>query len=44
VQLEVTMTNAWSKGGPRAVMQEAPKRLEAEGWKSVRPALSVTVR
>jgi hypothetical protein len=44
VQLEADMTKAWSEGGSREVMQEAPKRLEAEGWESVRLALSVTVR
>ena len=44
VQLEAEMAKAWSECGSREVMQEAPKRLEAEGWESVGVALSVTVR
>ena len=44
VEIEVSSSKAWSKGGSSQVRQEAPKRLEAEGWDSVRPALSVTVR
>ena len=44
VCLEVSMTNAWAESGSSQVVQEAPKRLEAQGWDTVRPALSVTVR
>ncbi|KAF9056034.1 hypothetical protein BJ165DRAFT_1521989 [Panaeolus papilionaceus] len=41
---EVQKFGAWSKVGPKVVMEEAPKRLRKEGWNSVRPAISTTVR
>ncbi|KAI0757372.1 hypothetical protein C8Q80DRAFT_1282310 [Daedaleopsis nitida] len=41
---EINYRRAWSNSGAREVMVEAPKRLAAEGWDSVRPALSLTVR
>ena len=44
VHLELSITKDWSNCGSREVMQEAPKLLNAEGWDSVRPALSLTVR
>ncbi|KAI0762752.1 hypothetical protein C8Q74DRAFT_1371747 [Fomes fomentarius] len=34
----------WADGGYSRVMEELPGRLAAEGWDSVRPALSLTVR
>ncbi|KAH9939041.1 uncharacterized protein BXZ73DRAFT_44042 [Epithele typhae] len=36
--------NAWLQFGAQRVMKEVPRRLEKEGWSSVRPALSITVR
>jgi hypothetical protein len=44
VSFEAMKARAWVESGPEGVMQEAPKRLEAEGWDAVRPALSITVR
>lgn len=37
-------SKAWSRGGPQIVKEEALKRLAEEGWDSLRPALSITVR
>ncbi|KAF9791984.1 hypothetical protein BJ322DRAFT_1215294 [Thelephora terrestris] len=44
MSFEAMKAKAWVESGPEGVMQEAPKRLEAEGWDAVRPALSITVR
>ncbi|KAH9846628.1 hypothetical protein C2E23DRAFT_890715 [Lenzites betulinus] len=44
VLFELSQTKAWSEGGSRRVIAEAPVRLAAEGWDSLRPALSLTVR
>lgn len=44
VEHEVNLTKAWSGSSSKEVIQEAPKRLEAEGWECVRPSLSTTVR
>jgi hypothetical protein len=41
---EAALAKAWSMSSSGEVIQEAPKRLEAEGWESVRSALSTTVR
>ncbi|KAJ8488725.1 hypothetical protein ONZ51_g3369 [Trametes cubensis] len=41
---ELTETRAWSNGSSRTVMQDAPKRLQEEGWDATRPALAITVR
>ncbi|KAL1738541.1 hypothetical protein HDZ31DRAFT_13725, partial [Schizophyllum fasciatum] len=44
VMSECMTVNAWTKTGPETIMREVPTRLEREGWDSVRPALSVTIR
>ncbi|KJA14493.1 hypothetical protein HYPSUDRAFT_49121 [Hypholoma sublateritium FD-334 SS-4] len=44
VLFEVHYYKAWSRGGPQVVKEEALKRLAQEGWASLRPALSITVR
>ncbi|KAI0735557.1 hypothetical protein C8Q76DRAFT_668224 [Earliella scabrosa] len=44
VIFETTARTAWISSGAQEVIEEAPKRLEREGWQSVRPALSLTVR
>jgi hypothetical protein len=45
VTFEVDNSNAaWTEGGPELVIEEAQQRLRKEGWDSLRPALSVTIR
>ena len=44
VESECRTVNAWTKTGPEEIMREVPTRLASEGWKGVRPALSVTIR
>ncbi|KAL1712720.1 hypothetical protein EV715DRAFT_259236 [Schizophyllum commune] len=44
VESECRTVNAWTKTGPEEIMREVPARLASEGWKGVRPALSVTIR
>ena len=44
VIFETSARTAWISSGAQEVIEEAPKRLEREGWQSVRPALSLTVR
>jgi hypothetical protein len=41
---EAQKCNAWTEGGPELVIEEAQQRLRKEGWGSLRPALSVTIR
>ncbi|KAI0688062.1 hypothetical protein C8T65DRAFT_675219, partial [Cerioporus squamosus] len=41
---EITQARAWPESGSRDVMKQVPERLRTEGWDSVRPALSLTVR
>ncbi|TDL17198.1 hypothetical protein BD410DRAFT_730356 [Rickenella mellea] len=44
VLIENQARRAWLQHGPEEVMQLAQIRLREEGWKTTRPALSVTVR
>ncbi|KAJ7270795.1 hypothetical protein C8J57DRAFT_292412 [Mycena rebaudengoi] len=44
VAFEAAATRAWVEGGPEVVIKEALVRQRKEGWNSVRPAISVTVR
>ncbi|KAI0688061.1 hypothetical protein C8T65DRAFT_675215 [Cerioporus squamosus] len=46
LMFEMTRFSAdqWTNSGSRELMEVAPKRLATEGWDSVRPALSITVR
>ncbi|KAL7285807.1 hypothetical protein ACG7TL_000916 [Trametes sanguinea] len=44
VMVEITKSRAWTDGSARTVMEEAPKRVQSEGWETTRLALSVTVR
>ncbi|KAI0688063.1 hypothetical protein C8T65DRAFT_127226 [Cerioporus squamosus] len=41
---ETKTRNGWMNSGCREIIGEIPKRLESEGWDSVRPAISITVR
>ncbi|KAK2462606.1 hypothetical protein APHAL10511_005339 [Amanita phalloides] len=41
---EATHSKAWVDSGSKDVMIQAPKRLQSQGWDSVRPAIQVTVR
>ncbi|RPD81621.1 hypothetical protein L226DRAFT_606904 [Lentinus tigrinus ALCF2SS1-7] len=41
---EMAANRGWIASGSREVMDTTPKRLATEGWASVRPALSTTVR
>ncbi|TRM66264.1 hypothetical protein BD626DRAFT_546575 [Schizophyllum amplum] len=43
-QSECNTVRAWTSTGPEGIMRELPERLAREGWSSVRPALSVTLR
>lgn len=44
VAFEAQATKSWHKSGPEVVKREVHRRLKNEGWDSVRPALSTTVR
>jgi hypothetical protein len=44
VTFEAQKSEAWTEGGPELIIEEAQKRLRKEGWDSLRPALSVTIR
>ncbi|RPD81620.1 hypothetical protein L226DRAFT_541311 [Lentinus tigrinus ALCF2SS1-7] len=44
MMFEFTQSKAWTDNGSREVITQVPKRLRTEGWDSVRPALSLTVR
>lgn len=44
VTFEAAVHKAWVRGGAKTIKQEAPQRLKKEGWESVRPALSITIR
>ncbi|KAL0575571.1 hypothetical protein V5O48_006415 [Marasmius crinis-equi] len=44
LQLENGHYRSWVQFGPEKILKEAESRLAAEGWDSVRPALSVTIR
>ncbi|CDO72727.1 hypothetical protein BN946_scf184990.g10 [Trametes cinnabarina] len=44
VVVEVSQSRAWKDGGAKTVMEEAPKRVQREGWDTTRFALAVTVR
>jgi hypothetical protein len=41
---EAQRQKAWVEGGPELIIKEARERLRREGWSSVRPALSTTIR
>ncbi|KAI0666285.1 hypothetical protein C8Q78DRAFT_464630 [Trametes maxima] len=41
---EMTKTQAWADASAQGVMEDAPRRLASQGWRAVRPALSMTVR
>jgi hypothetical protein len=41
---EAQKRRAWTEGGPELIINEAQKRLRKEGWDSVRPALTTTIR
>ncbi|KAJ2927281.1 hypothetical protein H1R20_g9810, partial [Candolleomyces eurysporus] len=44
-ELENQLFRGWVESeGPTSIKKEAPERLEAEGWNSVRAALDVTIR
>ncbi|KAJ7592876.1 hypothetical protein C8J56DRAFT_1045329 [Mycena floridula] len=43
-KLEVLQNRIWLTAGPQLVMEEALDRQRNEGWGSVRPALSSTIR
>ncbi|KAI9059649.1 hypothetical protein FKP32DRAFT_1579551 [Trametes sanguinea] len=42
--VEISKSRAWTDGSARTVMEEAPKRVQREGWGITRLSLSVTVR
>ncbi|KAF8215758.1 hypothetical protein K438DRAFT_1704631 [Mycena galopus ATCC 62051] len=44
VKFEGEYYQAWGKGGSKTVCEQAPGRLDKEGWSSVGPALCMTVR
>ncbi|KAJ7109813.1 hypothetical protein C8R44DRAFT_263390 [Mycena epipterygia] len=44
VKFEGEYYQAWGKGGSKIVCEQAPGRLQREGWSSVGPALCMTVR
>ncbi|KAL0575570.1 hypothetical protein V5O48_006414 [Marasmius crinis-equi] len=44
MKIENEHYRSWMQSGPEKVFNEAERRLAAEGWNSVRPALSTTVR
>ncbi|KAJ7755028.1 hypothetical protein DFH07DRAFT_822661 [Mycena maculata] len=44
VKFEGEYYQAWGKGGSKLVCEQAPGRLQKEGWSSVGPALCMTVR
>lgn len=44
VKMLTTEYRPWGDEGPQQVIEEANKRINTEGWTSVRPALSTTIR
>jgi hypothetical protein len=44
VTIEAAASRTWVEAGPEVVINEALARQRTEGWNSVRPAISVTVR
>jgi hypothetical protein len=44
VMFEESVIHAWQSGRAEEIMKEAPIRLQKEGWKSVRQAISLSVR
>ncbi|KAF9532005.1 hypothetical protein CPB83DRAFT_760449 [Crepidotus variabilis] len=44
VMFECQYFDAWKDAGPKTVIEEAPKKVQKEGWDKTRNALATTVR
>ncbi|KAJ7081780.1 hypothetical protein B0H15DRAFT_853503 [Mycena belliarum] len=44
VIIEIQLFKPWTEGGPELVIRESLERQRTEGWDSVRPAISLTIR